>query len=110
MGIEEDSQGTAFFGPDVTKSFLDRNDLDFIIRAHTKKAEGYDKEHDGKVITVHSAPDEENMGAIVKVSANLGLEFERFSSPFPIIDCCSSFANFEKDFEEEEDLILSEKV
>ncbi|XP_009887503.1 PREDICTED: serine/threonine-protein phosphatase 5, partial [Charadrius vociferus] len=48
--------GTCQFGPDVTKSFLERNRLDYIIRSHEVKPEGYEVAHDGKCVTVFSAP------------------------------------------------------
>lgn len=44
------------FGPDVTKKFITHNKLDYIIRSHEVKAEGYEVMHDGKCITVFSAP------------------------------------------------------
>lgn len=44
------------FGPDVTERFLDQNKLDFIVRSHEVKAEGYEVTHSGKCITVFSAP------------------------------------------------------
>jgi diadenosine tetraphosphatase ApaH/serine/threonine PP2A family protein phosphatase len=44
------------FGPDVTKRFLDDNGLDLLVRSHEVKDEGYLQEHDGKLITVFSAP------------------------------------------------------
>nr|CAG4640747.1 EOG090X03S1 [Eulimnadia texana] len=44
------------FGPDVTANFLERNKLDYIIRSHEVKADGYEVSHDGKCITVFSAP------------------------------------------------------
>lgn len=44
------------FGPDVTKQFLKDNSLDLIIRSHEMKEKGYSVEHDGKLITVFSAP------------------------------------------------------
>lgn len=44
------------FGPDITKSFLDFNKLSLVVRSHEVKPEGYVVEHDGKCITVFSAP------------------------------------------------------
>lgn len=44
------------FGPDVTARFLERNHLDYVVRSHEVKADGYEEAHDGKCITVFSAP------------------------------------------------------
>ena len=44
------------FGPDVTRRFLEFNKLDYIVRSHEVKEEGYEISHDGKCITVFSAP------------------------------------------------------
>lgn len=44
------------FGPDVTARFLERNHLDYVIRSHEVKSDGYEEAHDGKCITVFSAP------------------------------------------------------
>lgn len=40
----------------MTDRFLEQNKLDFIIRSHEVKAEGYEVTHSGKCITVFSAP------------------------------------------------------
>ncbi|CAH9091111.1 unnamed protein product [Cuscuta epithymum] len=44
------------FGGDVTKRFLAENNLDLIVRSHEVKDEGYEIAHNGKLITVFSAP------------------------------------------------------
>ncbi|PPD92808.1 hypothetical protein GOBAR_DD10240 [Gossypium barbadense] len=44
------------FGADVTRKFLQDNNLDLIVRSHEVKDEGYEIEHDGKLITIFSAP------------------------------------------------------
>lgn len=44
------------FGPNVTQAFLERNKLDYIIRSHEVKDQGYEVSHDGKCVTVFSAP------------------------------------------------------
>nr|XP_027201331.1 serine/threonine-protein phosphatase 5-like [Dermatophagoides pteronyssinus] len=44
------------FGPDFTERFLHRNALKLVIRSHEMKDEGYEIMHDGKLITVFSAP------------------------------------------------------
>ncbi|KAM1059834.1 serine/threonine-protein phosphatase 5-like isoform X1 [Malus sylvestris] len=62
------------FGGDVTKKFLQENNLDLVVRSHEVKDEGYEIEHDGKLITVFSAPNYcDQMG-------NKGA-FIRFESP-----------------------------
>lgn len=44
------------FGPDVTRRFLESNGLDYIVRSHEVKAEGYEVSHGGGCLTVFSAP------------------------------------------------------
>ncbi|EPS61337.1 serine/threonine-protein phosphatase 5, partial [Genlisea aurea] len=61
------------FGADVTKKFLESNDLDLVVRSHEVKDEGYEIEHDGKLITVFSAPNYcdqmGNKGAFIRFEA-----------------------------------------
>lgn len=44
------------FGPDVTKKFCELNNLDMVVRSHEMKDEGYEEDHDGKCVTIFSAP------------------------------------------------------
>ncbi|KAH9794156.1 serine/threonine-protein phosphatase 5 [Citrus sinensis] len=61
------------FGADVTKRFLQDNSLDLVVRSHEVKDEGYEIEHDGKLITVFSAPNYcdqmGNKGAFIRFEA-----------------------------------------
>lgn len=47
---------TSTFGPDVTERFLKANNLELLIRSHQVQDEGYLIQHNGKCITVFSAP------------------------------------------------------
>uniref|UniRef100_A0A2P2KHW9 Serine/threonine-protein phosphatase 5 n=1 Tax=Rhizophora mucronata TaxID=61149 RepID=A0A2P2KHW9_RHIMU len=61
------------FGGDVTKKFLHENNLDLVVRSHEVKDEGYEIEHDGRLITVFSAPNYcdqmGNKGAFIRFEA-----------------------------------------
>ncbi|CAA2963612.1 serine threonine- phosphatase 5 isoform X2 [Olea europaea subsp. europaea] len=61
------------FGADVTKRFLQDNKLDLVVWSHEVKDEGYEIEHDGKLITVFSAPNYcdqmGNKGAFIRFEA-----------------------------------------
>lgn len=78
------------FGPDVTKRFCEANGLEAVIRSHEVRMEGYEEEHDGKCITVFSAPRycdaTENKGAYINIGPDLKLEFHKFDAvPHPDI-------------------------
>lgn len=70
-GREPSKRGVGLaFGPDVTDRFLKLNNLSLIVRSHEVKDEGYALEHNGKVITIFSAPNYcdqvGNKGAFIK--------------------------------------------
>ncbi|XP_053279433.1 serine/threonine-protein phosphatase 5 [Pleuronectes platessa] len=77
------------FGPDVTERFLEQNKLDFIVRSHEVKGEGYEITHSGKCITVFSAPNYcdqmANKGAYIHLrGSDLKPEFHQFNAvPHP---------------------------
>lgn len=78
------------FGPDVTKRFCEKNGLEAVIRSHEVRMEGYEVEHDGRCITVFSAPkycdSTENKGAYINIGPELKLEFNKFDAvPHPDI-------------------------
>uniref|UniRef100_A0A336LH31 protein-serine/threonine phosphatase n=1 Tax=Culicoides sonorensis TaxID=179676 RepID=A0A336LH31_CULSO len=60
------------FGPDITFKFLLNNKLDYVIRSHEVKDSGYEEAHDGKCITVFSAPNYcdtmGNLGAFITLN------------------------------------------
>ena len=56
-GLGPSKRGVAVnFGPDVTEKFLERNNLELLVRSHEMKEEGYEVAHNGKCITIFSAP------------------------------------------------------
>ncbi|RKF59364.1 Serine/threonine-protein phosphatase T [Erysiphe neolycopersici] len=78
------------FGPDITRKFCEKNGLEAIIRSHEVRMEGYEEEHDGKCITVFSAPkycdSTENKGAFINIGPDHKLKFRKFDAvPHPDI-------------------------
>ncbi|WP_292000275.1 metallophosphoesterase [Caldivirga sp.] len=47
--------GAYLFGPDVTRDFIKRNNINLIVRGHSYITEGYWKFHDGKVISLFTS-------------------------------------------------------
>ncbi|KAG5544875.1 hypothetical protein RHGRI_017362 [Rhododendron griersonianum] len=88
------------FGADVTKRFLQENNLDLVVRSHEVKDEGYEIEHDGKLITVFSAPNYcdqmGNKGAFIRFEApDLKPNIVTFSSvPHPDVKPMAYANNF----------------
>ncbi|KAM7262397.1 hypothetical protein ACFE04_000080 [Oxalis oulophora] len=88
------------FGGDVTKRFLQDNNLDLVIRSHEVKDEGYEIDHDGKLITVFSAPNYcdqmGNKGAFIRFEApDMKPNIVTFSAvPHPDIKPMAYASNF----------------
>ncbi|KAL6865201.1 hypothetical protein ACP4OV_016352 [Aristida adscensionis] len=93
------------FGADVTKKFLQENNLDLIVRSHEVKDEGYEIEHDGKLITVFSAPNYcdqmGNKGAFIRFTApELKPDIVTFSAvPHPDVKPMAYANNFLRMFQ-----------
>ncbi|KAK0056933.1 serine/threonine-protein phosphatase 5 [Biomphalaria pfeifferi] len=77
------------FGPDVTRKFLEKNKLEYVVRSHEVKNDGYEVMHDGKCITVFSAPNYcdtmGNKGAYINLTGdNLTPKFTTYEAvPHP---------------------------
>jgi len=70
-GIFDDPERGRMFGPDVSKSFLRLNNLDRIIRGHDNVDDGFMVHHEGRVITVWSAPGRKGIkGSYVDLDVN----------------------------------------
>ena len=72
------------FGPDVTSKFLANNNLEYIVRSHEVKDEGYEVAHGGKCITIFSAPNYcdqmGNKGAFINITGDLKPQFKSYSA------------------------------
>ena len=78
------------FGEDVTKRFLESNGLDLLVRSHEVKQEGYEVAHDGKCVTIFSAPNYcdsmGNKGAMMIFDRDMVPTFKQFTAvPHPPI-------------------------
>ena len=89
MGRSMSKRGVGFsFGPDYTAAFLEANNLSLLVRSHEVKDEGYVVEHNGKCITVFSAPNYcdqmGNKGAFIRFNEDMVPNFTKYESvPHP---------------------------
>eukprot|EP00911_Craspedida_sp_UC1_P000599 UC1_evm1s457 len=89
MGRSPSKRGVGLqFGPDVTEAFLKHNNLELLIRSHEVKDAGYEVMHDGKCITVFSAPNYcdqmGNKGAFITLKEDCVPAFTQFEAvPHP---------------------------
>lgn len=82
-GWEENERGVSFvFGEAVVRKFLERNDIDLIVRAHQVVEDGYEFFAKRKLVTVFSAPNYcgefVNKAAVLQVSNSLVCSFTVF--------------------------------
>ena len=79
-GWAENDRGVSYtFGADVVARFLERNDLDLIVRAHQVVEDGYEFFADRQLVTIFSAPNYcgefDNAGAVMAVDESLMCSF-----------------------------------
>jgi len=85
QGWGENDRGVSFtFGPDVVTSFLKRQDLDLICRAHQVVEDGYEFFAKRQLVTLFSAPNYcgefDNAGAMMSVDETLMCSFQVYLS------------------------------
>jgi len=79
-GMTQSNRGY-LFGPDVSKHFLERHNLDIIVRGHEQVARGSLISHDGRVMTIWSAPAKKgSTGAYLNIDSNLQWKIEHFDA------------------------------
>ncbi len=85
-GLTNDPKRGCLFGPDVSQSFLERNNLDMIIRGHENVKDGNKIHHNGKVLTIWSSPNKPGRrGSYLNIDESLNLTIEQFDA-FPKSD------------------------
>ena len=80
-GWADNDRGVSFtFGADVVSNFLEKNDLDLVVRAHQVVEDGYEFFAQRKMVTVFSAPhycgEFDNAGAMMTVREDLLCSFQ----------------------------------
>ena len=80
-GWAENDRGVSYtFGADIVSSFLQRNDLDLVVRAHQVVEDGYEFFGQRQMVTVFSAPhycgEFDNAGAMMTIREDLMCSFQ----------------------------------
>jgi serine/threonine-protein phosphatase PP1 catalytic subunit len=80
-GWAENDRGVSFtFGADIVRKFLERNNLDLIVRAHQVVEDGYEFFAQRQLVTVFSAPhycgEYDNAGAMMSIRDDLMCSFQ----------------------------------
>jgi serine/threonine-protein phosphatase PP1 catalytic subunit len=80
-GWAENDRGVSFiFGPDVVTSFLQKQDMDLVVRAHQVVEDGYEFFAKRQLITIFSAPNYcgefDNAGAMMSIDETLMCSFK----------------------------------
>jgi serine/threonine-protein phosphatase PP1 catalytic subunit len=81
QGWAENDRGVSFvFGADVVATFLEKHDLDLLVRAHQVVEDGYEFFAGRRLVTLFSAPNYcgefDNAGGMISVDENLMCSFQ----------------------------------
>jgi serine/threonine-protein phosphatase PP1 catalytic subunit len=109
QGWAENDRGVSYvFGADVVTDFLEKQDLDLIVRAHQVVEDGYQFFAGRRLVTLFSAPNYcgefDNAGGMISVDENLMCSFQilkpsarsaRFAKQTPSINKGSNSARGE---------------
>jgi len=81
VGWAENDRGVSFvFGPDVVSAFLQKQDMDLVVRSHQVVEDGYEFFAKRQLITVFSAPNYcgefDNAGAMMSIDETLMCSFK----------------------------------
>jgi serine/threonine-protein phosphatase PP1 catalytic subunit len=80
-GWSENDRGISFtFGPDVVSRFLQKHDMDLIVRGHQVVEDGYEFFSNRQLVTVWSAPnyrgESDNVAAMMSIDESLLCSFQ----------------------------------
>ena len=80
-GWDENDRGVSYvFGSDIVTNFLQKHDLDLIVRAHQVVEDGYEFFAERRLVTIFSAPNYcgefDNAGAMISVDEELMCSFQ----------------------------------
>ncbi|CAJ1946588.1 unnamed protein product [Cylindrotheca closterium] len=68
---EENDDDRGWYTSATTKGFLEKNGLEYVVRAHQSVSAGFRYHHDGKVLTIHSFPKKAtDSGAYLNIYSN----------------------------------------
>jgi serine/threonine-protein phosphatase PP1 catalytic subunit len=85
-GWDENDRGVSYvFGSDVVTKFLEKHDLDLVVRAHQVVEDGYEFFAGRRLVTIFSAPNYcgefDNAGAMISVDEDLMCSFQILKPP-----------------------------
>lgn len=89
-GWSENDRGVSFtFGPDVVNRFLNRHDMDLIVRGHQVVEDGYEFFAQRHLVMIWGAPnymgEHDNAAALMSIDESLLCSFQVRSDPLTFV-------------------------